>query len=67
MFHQRKAIMTVCKQSNGVWFVFITATQSPKEGFDVVYDNKPNAIKLFTNCHDLFSLPTYLISLNKNA
>ena len=26
--------MTVFKQSNGVWFVFMTATQSPmKEGF----------------------------------
>ena len=34
-FHQRKAIMTVFKQSNGVWFVFMTATQSPtKEDFE---------------------------------
>ena len=48
IIHYRKAIMTVFKQSNGFWFVFITAIiarrSGAEEGFDEVYENKPNAI-----------------------
>ena len=43
--HYRKAIMTVFKQSNGVWFVFITFIKAlvPRALYGG-NENKPHAI-----------------------
>ena len=44
-FHQRKAIMTVFKQSNGVWFVFMNFIKALlRRALSGGHENKTHAI-----------------------